>query len=133
MKLFTHFRFTLCVSLIIISTAQKTVLSNTHQGKSANSVYIPLTIHPMSTQTRINDIRFGVGLKSYDTESHITSIESAGAGWLYSNELAIRWSDFEPNRAGEYEPTNVNAGGDNMRKIEQQILNANARKFRIIQ
>lgn len=125
--------FTLFFILLLVIATPSQIFSSYNLFSNTNLTYIPLVIHPISTQTRINDLRFGVGLSSYDESAHIGEIENAGAGWMYSNELAIRWSDFEPNKAGEYDLSDPNAGGDRMRWVEQQIINANARKFRVIQ
>lgn len=120
------------LSLNNITTKQQT--SFAHQEVTREQlVYVPFITHPESTQKRINDIRFGVSLESYDEKSKISNIESAGAGWIRSDSLTINWLDFEPNSPGQYDPSNLNAGGSRMRNIEQQLLNANARKFKVIQ
>ena len=126
-----YFKYFMIFVLAFVFSGQKIIAVDIK--RNPNTVYFPLLIHPVSTQERINDTRFGIGLTSYDDSTNIRDIETAGAGWLRSDQMSIRWSDFEPDRANQYDVSDANAGGEHMRSVEQQILYANARKFQVIQ
>jgi hypothetical protein len=97
------------------------------------TIYMPFAYHQASTRNVIPNPHFGVGLSSFDEGARIRDVEETNIGYIYNLDYAIKWSDFEPDRAGQYDPSDPNAGGERMRLIEQQIINANARQLRVIQ